>query len=188
MENLFISVSKLQERLHNEGISTIVIGGLAVGTWGEPRVTRDIDLKILLDRNESDHLLIILGTDYISPIPNPEKMLRTRGLIFLRDETGARFDLLLADTPYDELAIRRGVDVEVQPGINIRMCTSEDLIIYKMISTRLRDHEDVRSVIYRQGELLDQAYIINWLQQFEQALDDSTLVLEFKRMMSEYNE
>jgi hypothetical protein len=187
MKNLFHSVSEIQNLLHGEGIYTIVIGGLAVAAWGEPRVTRDIDLKIHLGRNNSEHLLTILGSNYHTLVSNPAEMLRTRGLIFLHDKTGTRFDLLLADTPYDEIAIQRGMNVEVQPGSIIRMCTAEDLIIYKMISTRLRDHEDIKGVIYRQGELLDQNYIIGWLQQFEIALDDSTLVHEFKHMVDEYH-
>jgi hypothetical protein len=87
--------------------------------------------------------------------------------------------LLLADTPYDVTAIQRGRDVEIQPGIMLHLCSSEDLIIYKLISTRLRDHEDARSVIRRQGDSLDDDYVINWLRQFEQALDDSTLISEY---------
>ena len=54
-------------------------------------------------------------------------------LKFIQDSLGTRLDLLLADTPYDVTAIQRGRDVEVQPGIVIRLCSPEDLIIYKLI-------------------------------------------------------
>ena len=37
MEQLFRSVKALQQRLSDAGIPSIVIGGAAVGTWGEPR-------------------------------------------------------------------------------------------------------------------------------------------------------
>jgi len=109
-------------------------------------------------------------------------MLRKQALVFIRDAIGTRLDLLLAETPYDATAIQRGSDFEVQPGIIIRLCSPEDLIIYKLISTRLRDHEDARSVIRRQGDVLEDDYVINWLRQFEQALDDSTLVAEYQRL------
>ena len=89
---------------------------------------------------------------------------------------------MLADTPYDSLAIQRGREINIQPGASIRACSPEDLIIYKLISTRMRDHEDARSVIQRQRELLDDGYILHWLGQFEQALDDSTLVSEYKSL------
>ncbi|MCJ7660043.1 MAG: hypothetical protein MUO67_12935, partial [Anaerolineales bacterium] len=51
-----------------------------------------------------------------------------------------------------------------------------------------QDHEDAKSVIYRQGELLDDEYVVNWLQQFEQALDDSTLVAEYERLTREHKD
>jgi len=103
-------------------------------------------------------------------------------MVFVQDTAGTRLDLLLADTPYDVLAIRRGHDVELQPGVTIRVCSPEDLVIYKLISTRLRDHEDAQGVIRRQGSNLDDKYVLDWLHQFEQALDDSTLVAEYKKL------
>ena len=133
MENPFQSIQAIQTLLHNNGILTIVIGGIAVSVWGEPRLTRDIDMKIHANRGDTD-------------------------------------------TPYDVIAIQRGRQVEVQPGLSLRMCTPEDLILYKLISTRQRDYDDVKGVIRRQDNNLDDAYILDWLRQFEQALDDSTLV------------
>ena len=48
----------------------------------------------------------------------------------------------------------------------------------KLVSTRLRDHEDVASVVRRQDDKLDDRYVLHWLGQFEKALDGSTLVAE----------
>jgi hypothetical protein len=48
MDNLVQSIKTLQQRLEAIGISSVVIGGVAVAVWGEPRVTRDVDLKVLL--------------------------------------------------------------------------------------------------------------------------------------------
>ena len=72
----------------------------------------------------------------------------------------------------------------MQPGVVARLCSPEDLVIYKLISTRLRDHEDAQSVIRRQGSSLDDDYVLDWLRQFEEALDDSTLVAEYRRLRS----
>lgn len=61
-------------------------------------------------------------------------------------------------------------------GLAVRVCSPEDLLIYKLIATRARDHEDARGIVRRQGDTLDSDYILNWLKQFEAALDDSPLV------------
>lgn len=65
MKNLFESLVSLEERLHRAGISCAVIGGVAVAVWGEPRLTRDVDVKVLLGRNHASRLLEILAADYI---------------------------------------------------------------------------------------------------------------------------
>ncbi|MCX7706935.1 MAG: nucleotidyltransferase [Anaerolineae bacterium] len=181
MAQLFRSIQALQQRLNEAGIPSVVIGGVAVGTWGDPRVTRDVDLKVLLGREDADRLLALLVSDYRSLLPDPRTALQKQAMLFVEDAAGVRLDLLLADTPYDVEAIRRGRDVEAVPGVIIRVCAPEDLIIYKMISTRPRDHEDARSVIRRQGDALDDRYVLNWLRQFELALDDSTLVRQYRQ-------
>jgi hypothetical protein len=182
MSNLFITVRTLQARLDKAGIASIIIGGVAIAVWGEPRVTRDVDLKVMLGREEAGRLLTVLAPDYVSLLPDPITALHRQAMLFVQDEAGTRLDLLLADTPYDVLAIQRGRDIEVQSGLTIRVCSPEDLIIYKLISTRPRDHEDAAGVVRRQGDALDDLYVLDWLRQFEQALDDSTLVAEYKQL------
>jgi hypothetical protein len=182
MEQLFRSVKALQQRLTDAGIASIVIGGAAVGMWGDPRVTRDVDLKVLLKREDADRLLALLAPDYVSLLSDA---LRKQAMLFVEDAAGVRLDLLLADTPYDVEAIRRGRDVEVAPDVVLRLCTPEDLIIYKLISTRPRDHEDARGVARRQGDALDDRYVLDWLRQFELALDDSMLIAEYRRLRHE---
>jgi hypothetical protein len=103
-------------------------------------------------------------------------------MLFVQDSAETRLDLLLADTPYDVQAIRRGQSVEVQPGATICVCSPEDLVIYKLVSTRLRDHEDAASAVRRRCDKLDDRYVLHWLRQFEQALSDSTLVAEDTRL------
>ena len=48
---------------------------------------------------------------------------------------------------------------------------AEDLIIYKAISEGPRDWMDIEGVLVRQGDQLDQGYILGWLEQFAQALE-----------------
>jgi len=66
MDTLFRSIQTLQQRLNEAGIPSVVIGGVAVGTWGNPRVTRDVGLKVLLGRQDADRLLTLLSPDYVS--------------------------------------------------------------------------------------------------------------------------
>jgi hypothetical protein len=159
-----------------------VIGGLAVAVWGDPRVTKDADLKVLLTRDQAAQLLAAIPSEFSVESSDPETQLSQLGFIFTRDDKGVRVDLLLADLGFDQQAIERAREIEPIPGMKIVVCSPEDLVIYKIISTRAYDHEDARRVVARQGENLDHDYIEDCLRQFEIALDDSTLVLSYQRM------
>jgi hypothetical protein len=179
---LIKSITKIQELLRVKDIQSAVIGGIAVGVWGEPRVTRDVDLKVLLGRDDRSRLLHIIKSDYTVLQVNPLETLNRTGILFVRDELGTRIDLLLSDTEFDRQVIQRAEAIELEQGLSAIICRPEDLIIYKLVSTRLRDHEDAAGVIRRQGQKLDHRYVLNWLKQFESALDDSTLIDEFERL------
>lgn len=181
MNDLIDSVIAFQDFLKKEGIPVAAIGGIAVAVWGEPRLTRDIDMKVLVSRENRGSLLTLLRA--FTPLQeDSDESFRRLGLAFFRDANGVRIDVMLADTIFDETAIERACDMDFTPGKNIRVCTAEDLVVYKMLSTRAKDRGDVESVIQKQGDALDDAYIENWLAQFEEALADSTLIRDFRKL------
>lgn len=181
MQSLVRSVAALQERLEKAGLPSVVIGGLAVGAWGGPRLTRDADLKVLAHREDRARLLRLLD-DFTPLNADPEEAFRRHGIAFFLDPSGTRIDVMLAETSFDESAMGRARLVELHPGLAVRLSSAEDLIVYKMVSIRAQDRVDVEGIIRRQGERLDDRYVEDWLRQFEQALDDSTLLEEYRRL------
>lgn len=182
MENLLEAVASLQERLQRAGIPSAVIGGLALSIWGEPRATRDVDVRVLLGREEAARLVMLLADTYVPLADDPLETLQKMGFLFVQDPAGVRLDLLLADTEFDREVVRRARPIEVASDRVVYVCSAEDLLIYKLISTRPRDYEDAVSIIHRQGDSLDDQYVEHWLRQFERALDDSTLLAEYRRL------
>lgn len=184
MKNLFLDTHHIQETLEASHISSAVIGGIAVAFWGEPRLTRDADLKVLLERKQASQLLSVLKKECTFLADDPLATLKKFGFIFCKTKQGTRIDLLLSETSFDQKVIQRVVKVTTPPPVtSLKICTAEDLIIYKLVSTRPRDHEDAVSVIKRQHTLLDARYVLDWLNQFEPALDDSTLISRFQELM-----
>jgi len=182
VDKLLESLVHLQQRLREAGIPSAAVGGIALSVWGEPRSTRDVDVRVLVGREEASRLLEALGTEYVAFSEDPLQTLTHFGFLFVKDRWDTRLDLLLSDTEFDTEVIRRARSMEVAPGLSVDVCSAEDLLIYKLISTRPRDREDAASIIRRQGDALDDAYVLNWLQQFEQALDDPALVAEYRRL------
>ena len=181
MQDLTTSLMAVQRILTDAGLPSMVIGGVAVTVWGEPRLTRDVDIKILAGREDREQVLAVLH-NYTPLHADPAEALRRQGIAFFQDEAEVRIDIMLAETSFDETALARAQTIELQPNQPVRVCTAEDLIIYKMLSLRSKDQADVESIVRRQGDKLDDAYVEDWLLQFEQALDDSTLVNEYHRL------
>ncbi len=113
---------------------------------------------------------------------DPDEAFRRHGIAFFQDPAGTRVNVMLAETLFDETAIGRASAVELQPGLAVRLCSAEDLIVYKIVSLRAQDRLDVDGIIRRQDNRLDDGYVEDWLRQFEQALDDSTLIGEYRRL------
>jgi hypothetical protein len=188
MNPLYRALIDLQSRLAAAGIASAAIGGIAVGIWARPRTTADVDVKILLDRDAAQRLLDILQPDYVSLQTEPLQSLRRHGVLFVKNKAGIRIDLQLADVSFDQSAVERARPIELEPGRVAQVCTAEDLIIYKMISTRPQDQVDVENIIRRQGAALDDRYVRKWLRLLEQALDDSTLIATYQRLRARYPE
>jgi hypothetical protein len=190
--NPFETAARYQQALHEAGIESVVIGGLAVTIWGEPRATKDADLRVQLQRDEAEKLLAALPSNLtfpgLSATETPLEKLQQYGFLFTETDTQDRVDVMLTDTAFDAAVIERGT-VQKIPGSKIQLwvCSPEDLIIYKLISTRPRDHADAASVVKRQIKKLDHNYVEDWLQQFEMALDDSTLIAAYRKMVADYS-
>ncbi|MEK7327282.1 MAG: nucleotidyltransferase [Chloroflexota bacterium] len=187
MDSLVEALVQLQTRLEGAGIPSAAIGGLAVGAWGKARLTRDADLKILLRREDRKRLLDLLKPDYHPIAPDPDSALRNNGILYVHSPGGLRIDIFLADIEFDEMLIRRAQLVELLPGYKIHICSAEDLIVLKVIASRPQDQVDVAGIIQRQGDKLDEDYILDWLSKFEKALDDSTLIRTYEQLKERYH-
>ena len=90
-----------------------------------------------------------LGAPVVAdPVPFAE-----RSRIFpLRLPGGTVVDFMLATLPFELGAIERARIVEYE-GIQIRVVTPEDLIIYKIVSDRPQDYLDVVGILRRQSDL-----------------------------------
>ncbi|HKZ69854.1 MAG TPA: hypothetical protein VJ020_07230 [Anaerolineales bacterium] len=184
MDQLYESVLQIQKQLQTAGIPSVIIGGIAIGVWGDPRVTRDADIKVLLNRKDAKRLWSLLKDNYQPLQRDPVVSLQTVGFAFFHDANEIRIDVLLADTTFDESAIRRARAVKLSPDAESEalVCSPEDLIVYKMISLRDIDRRDATMLIRRMKDQLDDAYVEKWLREFEQALDDSTLVADYRQL------
>lgn len=178
-------LSKIGTILKKYNIPYMVIGGQAVLLYGEPRLTRDIDITLGFDIDRLDNLLTVIHELKLKPLPEDmESFVKETRVLPARDEgTGIRVDFIFSFTPYEAEAISRACSVEIL-GQEVSFASPEDLIIHKIFAGRPRDLEDVRSILLRIPDM-DKEYIKARLEEFDQASDEKHFLDNFERIISE---
>jgi len=150
-----IHVAKnLQDRFEAWGWRFAFIGGVALQRWGNPRLTIDVDVSLLTGfGDETTYVDRLLGIYEPRIVDAREFALGRRVLLLTDGDVG--IDVALAALPFEEAIIGRSSLFEYLPGISLRTCSAEDLIVLKAFADRLQDWADIESVLTRWHGRLD---------------------------------
>lgn len=155
MEDIFEAARWASDQIEGLDLAYAIIGGVALQAWGEPRLTRDVDLSVLVGFDEVPAIVERL-LERIPPRVDwaIEHALRFR--VFLgQTRSGIGIDIGMAGFTYEIEALARSRVVEFVPGIALRVIGPEDLVIMKVFAGRARDWEDVEGVLARQRTTLE---------------------------------
>jgi hypothetical protein len=179
-EKIICSISSGLER---RDIPYMLIGGQAVLLYGEPRLTRDIDITLGVDIDKFQSIISLIDDLSLKNLPdNVEKFVReTMVLPAIHEETGIRIDFIFSFSPYERQAIARAKKVQILDQ-GVYFATPEDVIIHKIVAGRPRDIEDVRGILLKMKDL-DIAYVSRWLTDFSTALGDDEIKKRFESII-----
>lgn len=162
------AVQRLLAKFDNRGV---IIGGIAVGFLGRPRLTEDVDAMFLLSTYDIPQFLEVAKTENIEPrIKNAEEFARkSRVLLLQHAPTETNIDISLGVLPFEEEMVERGI-VQSTNTLSVRLPTPEDLIIMKAIAHRPKDLEDIRTIVDKNPDL-DIPRIKQWVKSFAEVLE-----------------
>jgi len=166
------AIQRLFAKFDNRGV---IIGGIAVGFLGRPRLTEDVDAMFLLSTQDIPKFLEAAKNENIEPrIPNADGFARKNRVLLLQHiPTETKIDISLGILPFEEEVIERGI-VQSTSTLSIRLPTPEDLIIMKAIAHRPKDLEDIRTIVDKNPKL-DISRIEKWVGQFAEILEMPSL-------------
>lgn len=133
-------------------------GAIALGYWGAPRGTLDVDVTVFFPPDRSAECLWLLQKIGC-------EMDTVAALDSLRDSGycqvalgGLRVDVFLPTIPFYEVArLRRR---EVRLGTHtVSVWDAESLVVFKMMFFRRKDLADVEQILRSRGPELDRAWI-----------------------------
>lgn len=165
-------------------IPYMVFGGIANSLYGNPRQTFDIDIKIALDSDAALENLIAKINAIGKVIPqSPRAFIDETGVLPVEIE-GVRVDLVIARLPFELEAIQRSQKIRYA-GLDFQVCRIEDLIVHKVISTRLKDWADIETLVQLHHNTLDWQYLLKHVQGLASFLDRPEIIQNLKRLKNE---
>lgn len=145
-------LASIAEIFDAAGVKWTLVGALAANRYrATPRFTTDVDTMAefdptLVERFESAGYEVSV----IADVGEPAHLIRCyRG--------AEAVDILLPVVEYQQHALARAND---------HVLTVEDVIIHKLIAWRLRDRDDIRSIL-EAGVILDDGYLNHWIEEWE---------------------
>ncbi len=183
MNLVFQAAETLQQLLRERGWGFCFIGGLAVQHWGEPRVTRDVDVTLLTGFGNEEPFVRALLTRFQPRVAEADfwdKALRHR-VALLQHPNGVGVDVALGALPFEERAVQRAVDVTFLGDWKLRLCSAEDLVVMKSFASRERDWLDVKTILIRRGRELDWSLILTELRPLAELKEAPEIMEQLER-------
>lgn len=184
MTDLVEEASELQTFLEDKGWRFCFIGGLAIQCWSQPRLTKDMDLALLTGFGTEEPFIDALLSKFTPRRQDARSFALTYRVLLLQTDTGIGIDIALAGLPFEETSIQRSTLIEFAPGIKLRTCTAEDLIVMKAFADRPQDRIDLHGILVRQGTRnLDWSYIWNHLTPLAEVKESPEILVNLKALL-----
>jgi len=152
-------------------VTYMVVGSIASGSYGEPRMTRDIDIVIKLLFEDIPALCRAFpGPDYYVSEDAVMQAVRNGGQFnVIHSLSGNKIDFMIArGGPWGRMQISRRRRVQMLPGLEGYAAAPEDIILGKMEYYREGGSEkhlrDITGILKISGDGVDAAYIEDWAE------------------------
>lgn len=175
-DQLFIALRRAVAWLEEHEYQYAVIGGIANQRWGVPRLTHDVDIKVLVPNLDYSTIRTALRADFAER-GRPHVPLNPLVVDVVIGE--ATVDFLLAIPGYDEQVVTRAVQHELD-DLSIWLCLPEDLIVQKAVAGRPKDWVDIEGILVEQHGKLNLAYLEDWLAQFAEFLEQPEILTQYQ--------
>ena len=97
-------------------------------------------------------------------IPDARAFALRQRVLLLLSSAGVGIDVALGALPFEERCVGRASDWSIPPGVVLRTCSAEDLVVLKAFAGRAQDWIDLESVLVRQRRALDWRQIVGELK------------------------
>jgi hypothetical protein len=175
---------KIVTFLNSGEYNYILIGGIAASTVGEARVTVDIDVDIVIRKEDlPDFLNEAKKAGFNVPVKKCLESAEQMG-IFQISSGGYHIDFIIASTDLETQACARRKAIKLH-GLKAFFPTPEDLILLKIVPGLAKDIADVEGLVARHGNRLDKEYIKTWAMRLCDEAQDMSIWETLEKLLKD---
>ncbi|HAH20062.1 MAG: hypothetical protein A2Y00_09165 [Omnitrophica WOR_2 bacterium GWF2_43_52] len=168
--------------LNREKFEYIIIGGIAAGILGEPRLTGDVDVDIVLKKDSIGEFLSKARKEGFN-VDERKSLVRgkTTGVFQIR-YGDFHVDFIIASIDLEREAIKRKKVVRLY-RVKAFFPTPEDFILLKIVPARPQDIADIEKVVMRNKGILDVKYLEIWGKRLSDEAQDMRMYNDLKKLL-----
>ena len=163
---------RVLEELEERGITYLLVGSLASGVYGEPRLTLDLDIVVELRPNQVSELCAAFPSPeyYVSEKAAQEAVLRRGQFNVIHPASGNKIDFIIArQDAWGRSQVNRRRREQILPGRPGYTAAPEDVILGKLWYYREGGSEkhlrDIAGMLQVSGDEIDTVYVDHWTVQ-----------------------
>jgi predicted nucleotidyltransferase len=163
----------------------VVIGGLAASLLGRPRLTRDVDVLVLLDEGHWAEFMAAGAEQGFSPRRDDALAFaqESRVLLVRHQESAIDVDMVFGSLPFEKEAVARATWVELG-GVHLPLPLPEDLIVMKAVAHRPQDLTDIEAILAAHPKL-NLRRVRRWVREFAAALSMPEILNDLEVLLSQ---
>jgi hypothetical protein len=167
-----INILKLVcKKLEQANVPYMITGSFAANFYAIPRMTRDLDVVIEVQRTDAKLLFQIFQNEFYIDQNSILEAIEHQGMFnIIHNDSVFKIDFIIRkDSNYREIEFKRKQKIELD-GVSIWVVAPEDLIISKLAWAKESFSEmqlgDIRN-LFRTIKTLDRNYIDKWVKNLE---------------------
>ena len=146
-----------------------LVGSLASGIWGEPRMTLDIDVVARFGNQVDAFCQQFPEDDFYLSLPAAHEAVNLGGQFnIIHMASGNKIDVMtVPDSPWTRSQLARRRQAELLPGVTGYVAAPEDVILGKLLYYREGGSDkhlrDIRGIFAVSSAIIDPTYLETWV-------------------------
>jgi hypothetical protein len=182
MTRLVQLAAELQSLLDAKLWKNCLIGGLVLQRWGEPRLTKDVDMTVLTGFGGEEKVVDLLLARFAGRRTDTREFALQNRVLLIQSADGIGMDVALGALPFEERVMERASFFDFAPDCRLRTCSAEDLVVMKAFANRERDWLDAETVMIRQGEQLHWKQIMAELKPLSELKESPDILVRLEKL------